>query len=71
MRPESDDVTSFQWRRRWDHGTMAGAAVGRLEVFNEDNESITQYLERVELYFEANGIKAEKQRAVFLSVIGR
>ena len=25
----------------------------------------------MELYFEANGIKAEKQRAVFLSVIGR
>ena len=44
---------------------MAGVAVGCLEAFNEDNESITQYLERVELYFKANGTKAEKQRAVF------
>ena len=41
---------------------MAGVAVECLEAFNEDNESITQYLERVELYFEANGIQAEKQR---------
>ena len=50
---------------------MAGAAVGRLEAFNEGNESITQYLERVELFFEANGIAAERRKAVFLSVIGR
>ena len=36
---------------------MAGSAVGRLEAFNEDNE--------------ANGIAAERQTAVFLSVIDR
>ena len=39
-----------------------GGSSRALEAFNEDNESITQYLERVELYFEANGIQAEKQR---------
>ena len=50
---------------------MASFAVGRLEEFNPDIEPIEEYLERVELYFEANEIKKEKQVAVFLSVIGR
>ena len=50
---------------------MAGAAVRRLEAFKEDNESIAQYLERVELFFKANEIAAERRKAVFLSVIGR
>ena len=49
---------------------MAGAAVGHLEAFNEDNESITQYLKRVEL-FEANRIATDRRKAVFLSVIGQ
>ena len=48
---------------------MAGPAVGHLEAFDEDNESITQYLKRVEL-FEAKGITTERRKAVFLSVIG-
>lgn len=47
---------------------MAGTAVGCLEAFNEDNESITQYLERVELFFKANGIAAEGRRPCFLAL---
>ena len=50
---------------------MAGAVGGRLEAFNPDLESITVYLERVELYFCANEVKREKQVPVFLNLLGR
>ena len=50
---------------------MAAATVGRMEPFDPDRESIVVYLERMQLYFEANGIKAEKQVPVFLNLIGR
>ena len=50
--------------------TMAGAISGRLEPFDPDVESIVVYLERVELYFEANEIKAGKRVVVFLNVVG-
>ena len=49
---------------------MAGAISGRLEPFDPDVESIVVYLERVELYFEANEIKAGKRVVVFLNVVG-
>ena len=44
---------------------------GQLQEFIPETENITAYyLERVELYFVANGVKADKQVAVFLSVVG-
>ena len=43
---------------------------GQLQEFIPKTENITAYLERVELYFVANGVKADKQVAVFLSVVG-
>ena len=45
-------------------------AYGRMEQFDPDKESIAAYLERVELYFEANNTPGEKQVPVFLSCIG-
>ena len=51
--------------------TMAGAIAGRLEPFDPEVESIVVYLERVELYFAANEIKADKRVPVFLNLIGR
>ena len=42
--------------------TMVGVAFGRLEPFESDVESIVAYLEWVQLYFEANGIKAERSK---------
>ena len=51
--------------------SMAAATVGRMEQFDPDNESIVVYLERMQLYFEVNGIKPEKQVPVFFSIIGR
>ena len=50
---------------------MAGAIAGRLEPFDPEVESIVVYLERVELYFAANEIKADKRVPVFLNLIGR
>jgi len=46
-------------------------AFGHLETFNPDSETITAYLERVDLFFQANAVKEEGKVAVFLSVIGR
>ena len=42
--------------------TMVGAAFRRLEPFDSDVESIVVYLEWVQLYFKANGIKAERSK---------
>ncbi len=43
---------------------------GRVEEFQPEVESISAYLERVELFFDANSIDAERRVPVFLSVIG-
>ena len=43
---------------------------GRLQEFNNDAESVTAYLERVELYFATNEIADDKKVAVFLSSVG-
>ncbi len=43
---------------------------GQIQEFCSGNDSIEAYLERIELYFTANNIVAERQVAVFLSVIG-
>jgi len=43
---------------------------GRIDEFQQENESIEAYLERVDLYFAANDIAEGKRVAVFLSVIG-
>ena len=49
---------------------MATAPVGTLNEFNSSTESITAYLERVDLYFAANSIEDNKKVATFLSVVG-
>ena len=46
------------------------ATLGHIGKFDPADESISAYLERVELFFAANGIEDPKQVAVFLSVIG-
>ena len=43
---------------------------GQIQEFCPENESVEAYLERVELYFEANNIAEDRQVAVFLSIIG-
>jgi len=49
---------------------MASNTVGSLSAFKPKNENIEAYLERVQLYFEANGIEDDKRVAVLLTVIG-
>jgi len=49
---------------------MAVTSHGRIDEFQQENESIEAYLERVDLYFAANDIAEGKRVAVFLSVIG-
>lgn len=45
---------------------------GKVGEFQESEETWTQYVERLEQYFEANEIEeASKRRAIFLSVCGR
>ena len=46
------------------------ATLGHIGKFDPADESISAYLEHVELFFAANGIEDPKQVAVFLSVIG-
>lgn len=46
------------------------AHVGKISEFVEGKEDFQCYIERVEQYFVANGVKDEKQVAVFLSLIG-
>ena len=43
---------------------------GRLNEFDVENETVTAYLERVELYFDANDVANDKQVPVLLSNIG-
>ena len=49
---------------------MATAVIGQLSEFNPQTDSITTYIERVELFIQANGIEEARKVPVFLSVIG-
>ena len=49
---------------------MAMGTIGSLAEFNPDSEKIETYLERVQLFFNANGVEEAKQVAVLLTVIG-
>ena len=49
---------------------MATSAIGTLAKFNPEEQDIESYLEKVELFFEANNIAEEKKVAVFLTAAG-
>ena len=49
---------------------MATAHLGTLKEFNPAEESISSYLERVQLFFMANEVDARRQVPTFLSIIG-
>lgn len=49
---------------------MATVALGRIDEFSTETDNITNYLERMELFFIANSVAEDKQAAVLLSCIG-
>ena len=49
---------------------MATSTIGSLTGFKPDSEKIEAYLERVQLFFAANGIEDDKKVLVLLTVIG-
>ena len=46
------------------------AAIAYLSEFQPQRGKLSDYLERVSLYFETNGVAKDKQVAVLLTVIG-
>ena len=46
------------------------ATIGHLSEFQPGREKVSDYLDCVVLYFEANGVTEEKQVAVLLKAIG-
>ena len=46
------------------------ATIGQMQPFNPSNDRISTHLERLQLFFQANGIADEKQVPVLLSIIG-
>ena len=44
--------------------------LGSLGEFNPKMENISSYLERLQLYFEANTVEEDRKVAVFLTVVG-
>ena len=46
------------------------ATIGQLSEFQPQREKVSDYLERVSLYFEANDVAEDKQVAVLLTAIG-
>ena len=49
---------------------MRMARLGQVNEFNGEKETISAYLERVEMFFLANHIYEDKKVPVLLSVIG-
>ena len=49
---------------------MGSRNFGQLEEFSSGTDSWQAYVERANLFFQANGINEEKQLSVFLSSIG-
>ena len=45
--------------------------LGQLSEFQQDSETISAYLERVQIFFNANGIEEDKQKVpIFLNAVG-
>lgn len=45
-------------------------AIGTMQEFSTDSESITPYLERLQLFFDCNGIAKQKRVSTLRTVIG-
>ena len=48
----------------------AATTYGRINEFEAHNEDWETYVERVEMFFDANGIENDKHVAILLSCVG-
>ena len=67
--PNVSNQRRNNWRRGRDLSTVM-ATIAQMSAFEPENERISVYLERVQIFFVANGIEEDKQGPVFLSVLG-
>ena len=49
---------------------MTARTIGRMQEFNPANETVTAYLERFQLFVEANNIEDDKLVPMLLTVVG-
>ena len=57
--PETSVFETLQWRRGWDPQNEM-ATIGHIQEFDPEKESVSAYLERVQMFLVANSIEAEK-----------
>ncbi len=50
---------------------MAAGKIGVLDEFESATQAVTNYVERVEMYFAANDVAEAKQVVTFLSAMGK
>ncbi len=53
------------------HPVVYTALLGKLEDFDAKNDTVTAYIERAELFMDANSIPNEKRVLTLLSSIGK
>ena len=51
--------------------TRMTTTIGKMQEFDPTSDRISTYLERAEIFFQANEIAENKRVAVLLSIIGR
>ena len=49
---------------------MAPRVLGRLEEFNPNSDSVTEYVQHANIFFMANEVPDGKKVSVFLSAVG-
>ena len=48
-------------------GMMAASALDKLEMFDPRVETFERYIQQIKIYFEVNGIGAERKKFMFLT----
>ena len=48
----------------------ASTLIGSIQPFDENTETFTSYVERLELFFDANDVSNDKKKASLLSLVG-
>ena len=70
MLDQSNPFQPATYVTTWRRGLTMTTSIGNLAEFHAGKEKVSDYLERVSLYFEANSVAEGKQVAVLLTAIG-